>query len=197
MVEKKKSDIITIMGLDAGTKNYGYAVVSFKKKGNTVKYKIRECGKLNNLIADLKQPHKPELKVHLKEIKDKIKLYKVDYILAERFMARGNRQTTIECVNQMLGALDASISQEVTQIPAATWKNRANRFFDLKEFYKFCYRVEPHEIDAIFQAVWLYEKKESVEAFNLFSQKNTRDLLWEEVQRKTTSQLKKERKLKK
>ena len=77
------------------------------------------------------------------------KKHGVDFILAERYMSRGRNGATIEYVNQMLGALEYASPYEVTQISASTWKNRLKRIFDLKQFYKECYRVEPHEIDAI------------------------------------------------
>lgn len=185
---------ITFLGIDAGSKNAGYGVISVRVRGNKVKYKIHECGKLNNLLNDLKKPAHTTLKAHVKELKDKINKYGVTYILAERFMNRGRNGVTGEYVNQMLGAFCVSIKQEMTQIPAATWKNRVNKFFDLRDFYKFCYRVEPHEVDAVLQAMWLAEKKTGKDIFIKFKSAKKRNKLREMILCKTMSELKKERK---
>lgn len=186
--------IITFLGIDAGSKNAGYAIISTRVKKDKIEYKLHECGKLKHLLNDLKEPAHNKLKTHVKELKEKINKYNVDFILAERYMTRGINGTTVEYVNQMLGALCVSVNQELTQIAAVTWKNRVNKFFNLKDFYKYCYRVEPHEIDAIFQAMWLAEKKTGKDIFRKLKKEKRREELREKILCKTTSELKKERK---
>lgn len=187
---------LTIMGIDPGSTNAGIAVIRIKIKKDRVRVYVKRCGKLKNLLKDLKLPHKKELQRHVNEIREVVKEFQVDFILAERYMARGGKGATIEYVNQMLGAVEYGIKQEVTQIPAATWKNRVNKVFDLNQFYKDCYRVEPHEIDAIFQAFWLAEKKMNLDLIGYFESEKIRDKLIQVILCQTTSTLKKERKKK-
>lgn len=182
--------MITVLGIDPGSVNAGYAVIRVRVKKNKLEYKLEECGKLSNLLKELKLPHKKELKAHVKEVKALVKKYGVDCILAERYMARGMKGSTIEAVNQMLGALEIGLAQEITQIPAATWKNQVNRKFDLKEFYK-TVPVEAHEVDAVFQAVWLAEKKLGIDLLGKFTSIKKRNQLVKVITWKTTSQLKK------
>ncbi len=184
--------MITILGIDPGSVNAGYAILRARVKNKKIQYKLEECGKLNNLLKDLKHPHKKVLKAHVREVKSLVNKYKADYVLTERYMTRGIKGSTIEAVNQMLGALDIGLSQEITQIPAATWKNQVNRIFDLKEFYK-SVRVEPHEVDAVLQAFWLAGKKLNVNLLTIFKSKKTINQLRKVIECKTTSQLKKEK----
>ncbi len=185
------------MGIDPGSTNAGIAIINVKIKEDRVKVYIKECGKLKNLLTDLKKPHRKELQEHVKEIRDLAKKYNVDFILAERYMSRGRNGATIEYVNQMLGAMEYGLSYEITQISASTWKNRINRVFDLKQFYKYCYRVEPHEVDAVFQAMWLAEKKLEIEFLEFFESDEARKNLKRVILCQTTSLLKKRKKQKK
>ncbi len=188
---------LTVMGIDPGSTNAGIAIINVKIKEDRVKVYIKECGKLKNLLTDLKKPHRKELQEHVKEIRDLAKKYNVDFILAERYMSRGRNGATIEYVNQMLGAMEYGLSYEITQISASTWKNRINRVFDLKQFYKYCYRVEPHEVDAVFQAMWLAEKKLEIEFLEFFESDEARKNLKRVILCQTTSLLKKRKKQKK
>lgn len=182
--------MITILGIDPGSVNAGYAVLLVRVKNKKVQYKLEECGKLDNLLKDLKKPHKKVLRAHVKEVKSLVTKYQVDYLLTERYMTRGIKGSTIEAVNQMLGALEIGLSQEITQIPAATWKNQVNRIFDLKDFYK-SVRVEPHEVDAVLQAMWLAGKKLDVNVLAIFKSKKNINQLRKVIECRTTSKLKK------
>lgn len=182
--------MITVLGIDPGSVNAGYAIVRVRVKGKRSEYKLEECGKLKHLLKDLKKPHKKELKAHVKEVRALVKKYKVDYVLVERYMTRGIKGSTIEAVNQMLGALEIGLTQEITQIPAAVWKNQVNRKFDLKEFYA-TVPVEPHEVDAVLQAVWLAGKKLEVDLLEAFTSVRKRNQLGKVIAWKTTSPLKK------
>lgn len=189
--------MITILGIDPGSVNAGYAIVRIRVKNSKVQYQLEECGKLKSLLKDLKRPHKKELRAHVKEVKALVKKYDAEYILAERYMTRGIKGSTIEAVNQMLGALEIGIPLEITQIPAATWKNQVNKVFDLKEFYG-SVRVEPHEIDAVFQAMWLAGKKLNVDVLKIFKKSKNINQLRKVIECKTTSSLRKpKRKVKK
>lgn len=187
----------TFLGLDPGKKNAGIAIVRVRIKNKKAQFRIEECGKLKHLVSDLKVSPKKQLKKHVAEIRGLAKKYKVDYVLAERYMARGRNGATIEYVNQMLGAMEYGLNYDITQIPSSTWKNRVNKFFVLNDFYKSCYRVEPHEIDAIFQAMWLAEKKMEIPLFEKLAKKSKRDKLIKVIMCKTSSPLKRERKPKK
>lgn len=182
----------TILGIDIGTVNAGFGVVQFQVKKNKVAYKIHKCGLLQCLVKDLSVPHKRELKAHVREVKKLVKTYAVDYVLEERYMTRGIKGSTVEAVNQMMGALDLSLKQEVTQIPAATWKNRVNKFFDLKFLYTQAY-VPPHEIDAVLQAFWLAEKKMGCEIIPQLTSWKEQERLLEVIEACTTTKLKTKR----
>jgi len=193
-MSKETIEECSILGLDPGSKNAGYAVLRVRIKKKKLQYKIEETGKLKNLLTDLKIPHRKILQKHVGEVRAIIKKYGIKYVLAERYMARGGKQATIEYVNQMLGALEYALPVEVTQISAATWKNRINRIFDLKKYYKECYRVEPHEIDAVFQSMWLAEKKFDRKFTDKFGKSKNRKNLTKVIECKTTSVLKKQKK---
>ncbi len=184
--------MITILGIDPGSVNAGYAVIRFRVAKGKMEFRFEECGKLKMLLKELKVPHKKVLRQHVAEVRKLVKTYGVEAILTERFMTRGIKGPTIEAVNQMLGALDIGLPQEITQISAATWKNQVNKVFDLKEFYKKV-RVQPHEIDAVFQAMWLAEKKLGVKILATFSSSSRRKKLIRMIECKTTSPLKKAR----
>lgn len=167
---------ITIMGNDAGSTNYGYSVIKFTKSRNKIKYKILECGQLNNTLKDLKVPAKPILNKYKKEINAKIKKYAITDMICERFMPRGRFGNTSEFVNIMIGFLLAQ-KQPVLLLTASTWKNRVNKYIGKKQkgdklsgldkFYKVV-GVPPHEIDATFQAIYLAEKLFKADIFDRF-----------------------------
>jgi Holliday junction resolvasome RuvABC endonuclease subunit len=188
--------MITILGLDPGSVNYGFSVVRFDQVGKKLEYKILECGMLGSLLKDLSKPHKATLKKHLKEIKGILSDYQIDYIFAERYMTRGIKGATVEAVNQMLGALDVSVKQEVTEMPASTWKNRVNKFWQLKDegTKKGVYsrsRTLPHEVDATLQCFWLAEKKLGIDILPRFKKKREQDNFLKSLEICTTSPLRK------
>lgn len=181
---------ITIMGNDAGSTNYGYSVIKFYLKNNKLKYQILECGQLNNRLTDLKVPAKTQLKKYINEINAKIRKYKIEQHICERYMPRGRFGNTSEYVNIMIGYLLAS-KLPVTLITASMWKNRLNRFMGGKgKLDKFCKAVcvPQHEIDATFQAMYLAEKIFKMEILDKFKHIKNLIKLKQRVERCTTSE---------
>ena len=127
---------------------------------------------------------------YLREVKKISKGYEVDEIVAERFMSRGNGGTLIESVNMMLGQLNTVSRNKITLLSASTWKNRVNKFFDLKDFYTQV-RVEAHEVDAVLMSMYCAEQILDLDILPRFKKKNERTNLIKVIESCTTSQLKK------
>ena len=142
--------MITVLGLDPGTTNFGYSVVQL---GVTpFRYNIVEHGMIVNPVKVLSG-----MEVGEKAVKFKLELarlkrkHKIDFAVAERFMTRGNGGTTIEAVGLMLGLTASVFGTEVCFTTAAVWKNNFNKHYCLKEFYDEMkqYGIVAHRIDAL------------------------------------------------
>ncbi len=185
--------MITVLAHDPGAVNYGFSVVAFRKDKDKIKYKIRVTGKLKdpaNIQGTTSQEMGVVLNRYTRGISALIKDHGVTNSVAERFMARGHGGTLIESVNMMLGRLTGIPNQNPVLLSSATWKNRVNKFFDLKAFYKEV-RVEPHEIDATFMAFYLAEKLWGVDILHRFTKPKELRRLKERIEECTTSPLKK------
>jgi len=182
--------VITVLANDPGTKNYGFAVMSLKKEGTKIKYCLHKTGKLVS-TADIKnKAMQKELGLYLKELKRHTKGHKITHVVAERYMTRGIKGPLVESVNMMLGGMHVTYKQPIQIMPAAVWKNRANKFFDLKEFYKEI-RVEAHEVDATFMAFYTAEKIWNVDILDRFAKPKELRRLKERIEECTLSPLKK------
>jgi hypothetical protein len=114
------------------------------------------------------------MKSYLDEILEITKEFKPDAIIAERYMSRRMGGTTIELVNMALGALRVfCITNDVylRMIPASQWKNELKRRgVDLKLLYKqvrMANKKTPHEVDAVFIALYAYFIRMGAKAFEV------------------------------
>lgn len=135
--------MITILGLDPGSRNMAWSVVEMQ---TTTKFKIIQVGMIENTVTDLKGEVKPRANKFKNEIQSKIRSFGINLIVAERFQARGIKGNTGEFVALMLGILVIQKPQCML-ITASQWKNRFNQHCDLKALYKTT-KLKPHEIDS-------------------------------------------------
>lgn len=96
--------------------------------------------------------------------------YAPDYFIAERFQPRGFGGNTIEVVNMMLGIMMCSTYQDRKLVTASTWKNAANRVFDLKELYVWAkkeHKLEAHPLDSTLIGIYRLNQLLSTTMFQL------------------------------
>lgn len=142
-----------ILSLDPGTANFGYAVVDVARhprKDNSVVFKVVENGKCPSTVHTLKSSSilREEMSQFEYWLGGLVTQYTPDAVAAERFMTRGIKGPTVECVNIMIGMVTVLIPRPFKIMPAATWKNAVTRSgADLKEAYKLT-KVSPHQLDA-------------------------------------------------
>lgn len=81
-----------------------------------------------------------ELMAFEENLKQILSPYDIGIVYMERFQSRGNGGSTIEAINMGLGRITSMFNHLGPKYPrfitAATWKNRANKKFDLKHEYK-------------------------------------------------------------
>lgn len=145
-----------ILAHDPGSVNYGYALVAGRVQGKRLKVRILESGKLTNTITQMKKRRlrTRQREAYVKEIEVLVKKYKPDWMIAERYMTRGIRGLLVECVNSMLGSLEARVPIPCVLVPAVTWKQEWNRTgLDLKALYKVV-RTTPHQLDAVMMGIF-------------------------------------------
>lgn len=155
---------IVILANDPGTTNYGFAIVKATMKqttaGRTLDFSILEHGLIPSTVRTLKNGKQliAEIKAYLMTIQGlRIKHIPVAWI-AERYMTRGIKGSTIEMVAIMMGSVLGKYHKKMRFkfIIAAEWKNQVNKRGDLKEFYKAVrpYRITPHQVDACFIGIY-------------------------------------------
>lgn len=171
------SSIIRVIGFDMGTSNLACCVVTAKL--GLRKYKILEA-KAQMVTPTIKDLTKDFAKQHvlfrkrIHKIVSPVTKKSKTMIAAERFMARGLRGKTIECVSVMIGVIATkgrTLGAKTTLLSAATWKNHVHRRFGkglLETLYK-TNRKQAHMLDAFFIALYVLDK------FELF--RNKRQLL--------------------
>lgn len=170
-----------VWGHDPGPECYGNCWL----KVNGKRIEILEIGMntltLSNLTETPQLPPKSKRKKKTPDYRipaflDQLKLFKKyvfkglkkspDLVATERYMTRGIKGKSIECVSMMNGILASTVTAKgVTFIlySAASWKNSINRIVDLKELYKECQKqLKPHEIDASFIALSSYMKYNAI-----------------------------------
>lgn len=136
----------TILGLDPGSANFGYAVIQVSV-GRTFRYKVLEDGKLSCMLRSLKGDVTTDINLFKAEVRRILRKHKPTHLIAERFMTRGIKGATIEYISVMLGVLTQMGIKNVKFITAAQWKNRWNRYYCLDDFYpQVC--IEDHQVDA-------------------------------------------------
>lgn len=139
---------IRILALDPGTSNFGWSVLEVALP---FKPRLLASGLVQRPVTEIIGQHVgDQIETLLREIGEIAQEFSIDHLIAERYMARGMKGSTIELVNCMLGALVARSSvksQNIKLIPAAQWKNEFNRIYNLDEFYKSVNCVD-HQADA-------------------------------------------------
>lgn len=188
----KSQGVVRILSIDPGKVNIAYAVIDARHHRGKVQIKLHQCGMLKKGITELKTTdvRKPVAAFH-REIRSILETYgNFDLFIAERFQSRGLLGATSEYVNIGLGivlVLTARKRMTSRLITAATWKNRANKFFDLKQAYKDV-RTTPHELDATLIGIF-----GACSVFNQipFKEHSDPSRLLQSINKKTTSPLKK------
>lgn len=152
----------TLLAHDPGSKNYAYAVVQGSLLPTTIRFQIHQYGLIKTTIHDLTGSAASELHdTYLSTIRLLSK--GVGGFVAERFQPRGvSNQTTIECVNLMLGSCFNEFEGKPRMLfTASQWKNALRRNgIDLDAVYadqmkdEKAYRLTNHEIDACLIGVY-------------------------------------------
>lgn len=144
----------TVLSIDPGKVNMGFAIVKKKKnkKKKTI-YQVAQYGMLKHPIADLKAHNlRPVCLQFHAEIDSLIDAHQVQAVSMERFISRGLLGSLAEyiCIMQGIISLNPKLKAFNLVTPPA-WKNAFNRHTDLKDFYKQALKlkIKPHEIDAI------------------------------------------------
>ncbi len=145
-----------IIGADPGHVNFGMWVGEVSvTKSKIQKIVTLESFMVEDTITDFKKLDSQyigfrELLLDLKHE------YKPNYCVIERFQNRGSRTGLLaECIGFMTGVFYQTFvsntvnSTEVRLITAASWKNKVNRVFDLKQEYKQYKSLGPHRMDAL------------------------------------------------
>jgi len=174
--------MLKILGIDPGTANCGFSVVSFDKK---CKFDIPALGMIKNTLVDLKDDPRLQLDAFGDEIEELIETYNPDAISIERFLIRSFRTPTAEQVTAMIGYLFGAFPNiPIYPYTAVTWKNAAKKVLNLPKnldpFYKSVHAL-PHECDAVMLAFHhanalplLSNKKERNKLICLLEEKTTR-----------------------
>lgn len=149
---KVGKDGIVMLSLDPGTVNHGWAVL---KVNRPFKPEVLATGLIHNNIHDLKGNIQDRTALYLSEIQAIVEQFDVDSIAVERYMTRGLKGTTIECVNVMIGAIMGITWNTASQgpvrimlMPASQWKNEWNRYSDLVTFYGKV-KCVAHQVDSV------------------------------------------------
>jgi hypothetical protein len=157
--------VYTILGMDGGKANFGYAVLRFRMHHGVLQWKVTETGVIPCPVNDMKIAD-DQLPAFMRWVETTRNRLGVTHMIAERFQTRGasTMGTTIECVNLMYGAMLHRYKHEFQMIPAVQWKGRVlKRLGDklkLKEWYaegkggRGGYRGTAHELDASLQAMY-------------------------------------------
>jgi hypothetical protein len=124
---KTKRKFKTILSFDMGVNNCAYGVL---KEG-----KIISLGFFKNTISNLIDPYyNLDIEKFIVELKELLKKYKPDAVVAERFQNRGMfRGNGSELINIMIGLLSHVCHERkiyIALITAAQWKNRFSKCFE-------------------------------------------------------------------
>ena len=131
------------LGLDPGSKNYGYALVDHTKGV------CLQSGELSDTLKEIKSLTDDYINMYIKSVEPLIK--KSDCVFMERFQGRGLRGALGEKVSIMIGInlmLCLKHKKEYKLVTAAIWKNQVKResVVPLDVMYKAS--PSPHSLDA-------------------------------------------------
>lgn len=149
---KLDNKIERVLAFDPGTSNFAWSMLD--------KNRVIACGFIKSTISDLTDiSMESQIKVFVKFIRNLIKKFNPQMVVAERFMVRGRwLGASCEKINVMLGVvgyLCVSKGIKYRLITSALWKNRVQKDRDktyLNERYKRMkdIKIPPHVIDAAF-----------------------------------------------
>jgi hypothetical protein len=128
------------LGLDPGTKNFGFSLVEH----DTIKWRILECGMMENTLYDFGDDFKNQINWFIDEIGPM--LSKADHVVMERYQPRF-KAAQIEYINCMIGIV-AMLHKSTRIVTAASWKNKLP--FKLKDLYD---KKTDHVLDATLMAM--------------------------------------------
>lgn len=173
----------TVFSADPGTKNFACSVLKCRFKNERLQFKIVGTCMLPTTLTDIKSNAVEQLDGFATDIKDICRPHlPLKLVCIERFQSRGLGGNTIEGINMMLGVTARIFRKpEVRYITAATWKNRINKFVDLKASYKDynLHRVitdkEIHELDSLLIGVYMAYQHVGLTDFSLFEEEGKYD----------------------
>jgi hypothetical protein len=168
-----------VISADPGTKNFAVTIAEHTIVNGKVRSKILVTGMIDTTITDLNQGVAASIKRFEKTMRDLRKQYKPELAYIERFQSRGLKGTTIECINIMLGIfVRVFIDLNPTLLLASTWKNRANKQFDLKAVYS-GYDLDKkrspktcHELDSTLIGIYGFCRENNIPYFEMFNEDN-------------------------
>jgi hypothetical protein len=156
-----------ILGLDPGSKNFGWAVIEVETGETYLKDtyvelpKVLESGLLQNQLAyfDSNSLDSGLLRLCVQELQEICIRNLVDEIVIERWMGRGTFMPGwVERLNHVIGAMMYSRRTPITAITAASWKSRILNRYGIKSTKTLvgCVKTE-HAGDAVMQGLYLHE----------------------------------------
>lgn len=186
---KRANNLLRIFAHDPGSSNYGYAIVEGRLVDDQVKFRVVTNGLCPYPIHDLKdhKTRRSQRTDYLEWVRGMCRTYQPNGIFGERYMTRGIKGPTVECVNMMLGLLQ-SMELPDAYIPAAVWKNAVTRQgIELKDEYKLC-RTAPHQLDATLIGVYALHQALNVKDFGSMTQKRFHKLV-DQIEKTSTAKL--------
>jgi hypothetical protein len=145
-----------IIGIDPGKTNMGICCLGVDLNDNVIIFaNAVMTSPLNQLSAGFMQ----SMNTFMAEIDLWVKTYSPQCLAIERFMTRGIKGDSIECVSGMWGAISYKYQLPTKLLNAAVWKNAFRRKFpdcELDSIYNYS-KTTPHAIDAILQACYALE----------------------------------------
>jgi len=139
-----------ILSLDPGTSNHGFAVLDVIYENKEYSCEVLHSGLIKSTVSDLTDKVSDQVNAYLDELQALVDMYEIDSFCFERYMTRGIKGTTIECVNIMLGSAIAAFKGKLQILPAAQWKNAFNKVHDLDKIYAHYSSdgIPPHVVDS-------------------------------------------------
>lgn len=174
--------MINLLSCDPGSTNFGWAVLSGRRIGDTLSFKIIANGMCPCPIKQVKNSKdlRSQQLIFQKWFAGMLDNYQIDAVCAERFMARGLLGALGEYIGIMLGIMLCTSKHKPLKVfPAATWKNAVKRNTGDKEWLSHAYKmikVVPHQLDATLMGVWtIYQgfKRTDFKGLDLNTARNT------------------------
>jgi Holliday junction resolvasome RuvABC endonuclease subunit len=158
--------IVTRIGLDPGTRNFGVYVGRWRVNKDKLEYISSSKFMLDTTVDALVDATiEQQSRDFIESVETRLLSYKPDVITIERYMARGLKSVTGEAVSVMIGLLLGICQQRDIKVHltnAATWKNKVNRQlkpedYSLNQLYTDLKDIENHLVDAFFLSICTHE----------------------------------------